>query len=286
MAKLLLHPTTAYQLQATTESLPHAVMISGKPGAGKRTMALKLASEALGVADATKQPYFLEIVPEKDSISVAEVRAIKDFLGKKTTGTGVIRRILVIPDAHTMGIEAQNALLKTLEGPPADTMIILTVHDVTSLKPTIRSRAQHILSLPVSLEDATKHYLGKFTDTEVQKAYLLSSGQPGLLTALLNNQTDHPVVQAIERAKIVLKASKFERLAMADELAKQKDQLKDVLSGLQQVITSALKQATAAKNVAQAKRFYDISVQIMHAQENLAKNVNPKLLLTNLFLNI
>jgi DNA polymerase-3 subunit delta' len=285
MDKLLLHSTTDYQLHAATESLPHAVLISGNPGAGKRTMARTLAAQALKVTDARTQPYFLEVIPEKDSISIAEVRAIKDFLSKKTTGDAALRRVLLIPNAHTMGVEAQNALLKTLEEPPADTMIILTASDITGLKPTIRSRSQHIIALPVSLEQATAYFTSVSAD-EVRKAYHISDGQPGLLNALLQNQTDHPVVQAIEQAKNILKASKFERLAMVDELGKQKDQLKDVLNGLQQVIRSALHQATSTENKPQAKRFYVISTHILKAQEQLAKNVNPKLLLTNLFLEM
>lgn len=284
MAKLLLHETTEYQLGVAKTSLPHAVLISGKTGAGKHAIALELATAALGVDDATTQPYYLEVIPEKSQISINEVRAIRDFLSKKTTGTGTIRRVLFIPNAQTMGNEAQNALLKTLEEPPADTMIILTIDDISSVKATIRSRAQHILCLPVVLDDAIKHYASTYSEPEIVKAYHLSAGQPGLLQALLENQIDHPVVQAIQQAKDILKSNKYERLALIDTFTKDKVALHDIITGLQQVVNAGLRQASESQNVTVAKRYYTIDAAILETREYLQRSGNPKLALTQLFL--
>lgn len=287
MSELLLHPTTWHQLRALTQSTPQAVMISGKPGAGKQTMALSLAAEVLGVEDSLTHPYFLQVTPEKLHISIAEVRKIRDFMSRKTTGKGTIRRIVLIPDAHTMTTEAQNALLKTLEEPPADTMIILTTSDITALKPTIRSRSQHLITLPVAKESAVEYFSEQgYTEDQVQSAFFLSGGEVGLLAALLSEETDHPLVSAISQAKTLLTAPKYERLVKVDELSKQKEQLEPLLDGLQRVITGGLNQATANDNPIQAKRFYQLSKAVMTAQEQLKRSVNSKLLLTNLFLEM
>ena len=64
------------------------------------------------------------------------------------TGTsGAACKVGIIHDADRMGDEAQNALLKTLEEPPPETLIILTTGNVSALLPTTRSRCQQ-LSLP------------------------------------------------------------------------------------------------------------------------------------------
>lgn len=60
------------------------------------------------------------------------------------------QRICIIEDADQMNIETSNAFLKTLEEPPADTVIILTTNNLSSLLPTIVSRCQTIYFQPVT----------------------------------------------------------------------------------------------------------------------------------------
>ena len=69
-----------------------------------------------------------------------------------TDATGSARKIGIIHDADRMNAEAQNALLKTLEEPPAGTLLLLTTGNPASLLPTTRSRCQ-ILRLPESRTD-------------------------------------------------------------------------------------------------------------------------------------
>src|SRR5690606_19528336 len=121
---------------------------------------------------------FLQIQPQKNTIGIEEIRRLKDFLAKKTTGNNRIRRVALISNAHTMSSEAQNALLKNLEEPPEDTMILITTNDLTALKPTIRSRSQHLIILPVSQESAQSFFQKQGHDSAtIQNAYFLSGGQ-------------------------------------------------------------------------------------------------------------
>lgn len=63
------------------------------------------------------------------------------------------RRVAVINDAHCMTTEAANALLKTLEEPPAQALLLLITDSPESLLPTIRSRCQQIRFFPLSAPD-------------------------------------------------------------------------------------------------------------------------------------
>lgn len=283
MNKLLLHPTTDYQMQALLQARPHAVLIAGGTGSGKQAIAELFFETIL----ANKQHNILTIGSDGNSIGIEEIRKIRDFLNRKTTGAEQIRRIIFVAEAQTMTGEAQNALLKTLEEPPEDTMVILTADDPTSLKHTIRSRAQLLLVLPVPHEAAEKYFTKeKYPKEAIQTAYYMSDGRVGLLKALLDEAKDHSLVTGIIEAKNLLKATPYERLVLIDGLSKQKDQTGLLLQGLERVVTSGLRTAAEKKNEPNVKKFYQLSKSIQNAGKMLKANTNPKLVLTDLFLRM
>lgn len=286
MEDLLLHPTTSHQLKALLQAQPHAILISGGAGTGKQAIAQQFVVQVLG-PETTNNPYLLHISPEANGVGIEEIRKIRDFLNRKTTGKAAIRRIVLVTDAHTMTSEAQNALLKTLEEPPADTMVILTANDPTALKQTIRSRSQQLLVLPVNQESAEDYFkTAGYQNQAIQTAYYMSDGRVGLLKALLEGAGDHELVAAIAQAKELLKMPAYERLVQVDSLSKEKERLTLLLQGLERVVLSGLRQSADKKSEAAVKKFYDLSKNIQQAQEALSKNGNAKLVLTDLFLNM
>ena len=76
-----------------------------------------------------------------------EPNTLRDMLDHLGYTSGSHRKFGVIHDADRMNVEAQNALLKTLEEPPPDTTLILTSANPAALLPTTRSRCQ-LLPLP------------------------------------------------------------------------------------------------------------------------------------------
>jgi DNA polymerase III subunit delta' len=287
MRSLLLHPSTEKHLNAAMQQAPHAIIISGARGAGKKTAALFVTKYILQVNKLSNYPYFLEVLPIKDSIGIDAIRQVKSFLDKKTTGGGKIRRVVLIGDAHTMTTEAQNALLKALEEPPADTMLILTTNDIAALKPTILSRSQHISILPVDKISAIKQFKDRgHTENSITSAYYMSGGQVGLLVALLEHSIDHEIANAIQMAKDFLHMDVYKRLAQVDTLSKHKEEVLLFIEGMQRVIVSGLEQAALKNNYSQVKKFHLISALLQEAQGALQKNANAKLVLSNLFLQM
>ncbi len=282
--QLVLHPTTGYQYEALKNTAPHAILITGEEGSGKAKLATTLVGDLLNV-DIHNYPYILEITSDKQSIGIDSIRQLRDFLGRKTTGSDALRRAVIVQNGHLMTGEAQNALLKHLEEPPEDTVIVITASDITKLLPTIRSRVQQIHVAPVSFEQVKTHHKN-IDGTKLSTMYYMSDGRMGLMSALLNDDASHPLVAAITEAKSILRMDTYERLARVDELSKQKDALPLLLTGMQRVLASGLKQAAAKQNHAQTKAFYNLTRAVYHAQMALHRNVNTKLLLTDLFLRL
>jgi DNA polymerase-3 subunit delta' len=282
---MLMHSETERALAQIASKPPHAVMLTGKEGSGKFFAAHGLAENLLGVKP-DSHPYFMLVQPLGKAVTIDQIRELQKFVRLKTTGTGRIRRVALIADAHTMTVEAQNALLKLLEEPPEDTVLILTAQGDASLKPTIYSRTQRVHIRPISKKQAEEHAATLMKTSEVERAFGLSGGDVGLYTALLTESGDHALAAAIKEGKQLLTMPLFERLSKVDELGKDKARLGDMLAALKRISSAALVQS-AAKNDARLQARWLRALQAVYdSEQQLAGNANTKLLLTDLFLNI
>jgi DNA polymerase-3 subunit delta' len=144
---------------ATRGSLPPSLIFAGRDGVGKRMTAVALAqlvnclqplqADACGVCAACTRIArgvhgdVLIIEPgETGAIKVEQVREAIERSGYRPFEGR--RRVVIIDDADAMLSEAQNALLKTLEEPPAASMFVLVTARPDMLLPTVRSRCQRL----------------------------------------------------------------------------------------------------------------------------------------------
>ncbi len=281
MDKALVHPLTRGLAEQAAVSDHHAFAFIGPYGSGKSYLADLFAHALLGGQPKLNQ--VLRLTPGAHSIGIDEIRQIQSHLKLKTVGVEKTRRIVIIEDAHTMTIEAQNALLKTLEEPPSDTKIILTINGLTSLRQTVYSRLYQIPVKHCSLADTLTYFeksSNNYDENDVRTAYVISGGLAGLCVALLNHD-DHPLITAISQAKSFLSSSIYERLLRVNEYSKDKDDLDMLLFAMGRVLSAALH---AGKPGAQT---HESSMKAVYeSQKVLLTNTNIKLLLTNLSLQI
>lgn len=161
------------------EQFPHGVIVSGIPGIGRHDFVKQLIQSLLCsqngpqgqacnhcrscelyLTGANADYKSLLLVEGKTQIGVDQVRDSISWIN--TSHQFNAKKVLFIPQAELMTVQAANSLLKTLEEPPAETVIILLVEHIESLIPTIRSRCRSI-HLPGPDRQEAKEWLANQT---------------------------------------------------------------------------------------------------------------------------
>ncbi len=290
MDKILFSTKNKSEIDRFIESPSHAILLVGKYGYGKRTLAEYVASQLLQVETLNGldlNPYYYVVEPENNLISIEKIRDLKKFFQLKTTGRNKIRRVVIIENAETMNDESQNAILKILEEPPSDSVIILTVSNESLLKPTVRSRAQKIKLLKPSSEEVVDFYSDKGVDVDsINKNYLFTNGSIGLISSLLDTEKQSDYDNYLSQAKAILSANLLGKLISVDSLVKDKETLAYKLYCLKQIAKTALNQSIAKNQEKLINYWLRVLSAIQKSEDQLAKGANTKLLMTNLFLHM
>jgi replication-associated recombination protein RarA len=283
MSHLILNTATAKRLEAIKNRPPHALLITGPAGCGKTALATELIKKIIGLSDISTYAYGRIIAPVDDKqIGIEMVRELEHFLSLKVPRPGAFNRFVTFENAHRLSIEAQNALLKTLEEPPKRTLLILTTNKEQALLPTIRSRAQVVNVAQPAKEQLRRHFKQQgYEDKVINQALFISGGLPGLMTALLSG-LDHPLLEAAERAKLLLRQSNYDRLLTLEQLVKDKTLTSNIIYILQQMAHISLASASGSAS----KRWQQILASGYEAADAIDKNAQPKLVLTKLMLNL
>lgn len=205
-----------------TGRLHHGWLITGPHGVGKATLAWQIARFLLanppddGGMFAAAKPETLDIATDhpvtrrllalsepglfllrrswdekarparlKSVISVDEVRKLNNFFGLSAPGGG--RRVVIIDAADEMNVNAANALLKLLEEPPKDAVLLLVCHQPMRLLPTIRSRCRELRLAPLATDDMARALAQASPDTATADGIVneLAAGSVGEALRLL-----------------------------------------------------------------------------------------------------
>lgn len=182
--------------------LPHALLLSGPAGIGKRRLAESFAQTLLcekpvGVpcgqcqgcqlSSAGTHPDFHTLTPESGSkvIKIDQVRQLVSFATRTAQYQGY--RVAIIAPAEALNRNAQNALLKTLEEPGEKTVLLLVSDQPSLLLPTIRSRCQQ-RTLPLPPSDEAQQWLADQVGDAAPA--LLNAAQGAPLRALALEQSE------------------------------------------------------------------------------------------------
>jgi DNA polymerase III subunit delta' len=143
-----------------------------------------------------------------DSIGIDAAREVKNFLWQKPNASP--RRTLIVDNAELLTTEAQNALLKITEEPPASSLLILVTSDIESILPTIASRLPKIYFGGVPQKEIADWLADEHSITKAKASSLAKQafGKPGIAWRLAY---DEAFKKNLALAEQFLKATAVER---------------------------------------------------------------------------
>jgi DNA polymerase-3 subunit delta' len=175
--------------------LPHGILLTGAPGAGQAEVGTWLAARLfcrapregacgncadcrLFLAGSHPDYRWVGVLADKKDISIDQLRDLSEALGMRSYRGGA--KVAVIAPAEAMSTKAFNALLKTLEEPPAETYLVLAASRLDRVPKTVMSRSMR-LRLPLPAERAALEWLNRSRPRETWPTLLeLAGGAPFL----------------------------------------------------------------------------------------------------------
>jgi len=154
--------------------MSHAYLFSGLDALGKKEIALEFAQ--LVNKQKKDSPDIMIIKPEL-SIGISQIEDMQKRLFLKPFSAPY--KIAIIDEAEKMTIHAQNCLLKTLEEPKGQAIIILISSRPETLLETIISRVQSLKFYPLSKKEMKDFLKEKVSGSELEKLMFISEGRPG-----------------------------------------------------------------------------------------------------------
>lgn len=288
-----------------------AYLFAGPAHVGKETVALYFAKSmncatsnegACGrclscrKADDGNHPDLQVIRPSGTWMKIDQVRDLqKRIVYRPLEGQ---RKVAILTEAERMNLEAANCLLKTLEEPPAESVLILLTTNLDALLPTIRSRCQIIKFQPLPIPELAEYLVGQFNLEEAQafSVATLSGGAIGKALGLIETEEggfDETIPE------IIVATDRLAAFRIAEKLSQQPEELdglvgwyRDLLllhQGASPDLLTHIYHAEALKPFASqySRRQLQSAIQAIFETKNLLKrNVNATLALEVMVLKL
>lgn len=268
-----------------SDKLSHAYIFSGQKKLGKRTVALELASLITNSANLNQNPDFVFIESQNQKILIDQIR---DLIWRMSLKSPIDSfKIAVIDDAHLMGIDAQHAILKTLEEPKGKSVMILISEKPELLLPTISSRCEMVKFYLVSNQEILEYLKDKTEEEKIKEIIELSGGRPGEAIDFI----EYP--EKLKQRKVIINkfnelinSSLAERFKYAKELS-QKDDHKEEIEIWISFLRNKLIESVRDENVESIIKIKK-SLNVLQRINSLiaSTNINAKLAIENILLSI
>jgi DNA polymerase-3 subunit delta' len=315
----------------SVEKYAHAYLFTGPEGIGKKTVAKlfvqsilckksgkkiensipcgKCSSCELFIKNIYPDVFVVEKAVDKKNISIEQIRDLQHFLNLKSFMSS--EKIALILQAESLSEEASNSLLKTLEEPYGNTIIILVSSKIDFLLPTIISRCQ-VIRFGLTPEKIIYKFLIKRGLNKVTAKNLaaLSQGHIGKAIKLskLSDQLEY-YDDKVEQFVGIMRGNLIDGFRIINILIPPRAKLQDFLEELKDILIiwkSVIRDLVLLKinlnhlivnkikleklrnlsNQFTLLKLSDYLTEISNVQFLLELNVNPKLVLENLFLKI
>lgn len=291
--------------------ISHAYLFCGPQGVGKTMTALIFAQllnchnpregEPCGVCSHCRRiregnhPDLIKIQAEGKTIKIAQMRSLQEKAYFKCYEARV--KVIMIEDAHLMGMEAANSLLKILEEPPEETIFILITAEAKNLPVTILSRCQMIAFMPLDREYIREILVESGLDPSF--ALGLSRGSVGKAREFIERLDGRQLLaNMIQLFSEIKKCGYGPLLAWAEQLEKDRDLLEATLELLQAIFRDRLVwlstgsrdlllgSISALEDIERPETCVKALEEISKSLSYLNQNANTRLVLEVLFIKL
>ena len=238
--------------------------------------------------------------PEGSVIKIEQIRRLQHELSYRPVEAP--KKACIIEDADRLNQSSGNALLKTLEEPPGNALIILVTANASAVLPTILSRCQRLHFAALSESVVTSILLA--SDVPEERALVAASLAGGSVAAAQRIAAENTFAvreKFLEQARSFSLGNVSAIFAAAEELARGKERVPEVLDLLKSFYRDALLMRSGCERLANPDLASSVAgvaercsiEQIMEridfvsqAEHALARNVNPRLTLEVLFMRM
>ena len=222
-----------FKRRVESDEISHAHIIVGEDGIGKSNLANKFARSILGKSEDKDYIDIINYRCKKSSFGVDDIREIVEEINKKPFEGD--KKVIIIYDGNKLTVQAQNALLKTIEEPPKGVFIILLCESLELILDTIKSRCQ-IYKLSPLTKNEIRLYIDNINDNgisedEINAAIAYSEGIPGKAEAFLRDSLLKELRNTlVDLLFLLTKGNTRELLDFESKLVTYKDKMEDILN--------------------------------------------------------
>lgn len=231
-----------FKNRCSSNTLSHAHLIAGEDGIGKSILAKILS---VFILNGNLDREYVDIInykPKKASFGVDEVREVIDEVYKKPFEGD--KKVIIIHDGNKLTVQAQNALLKTIEEPPSGVYIILLCESLELILDTIKSRCEIYKLTPLTREQLKLYIKNKgydYGDLEVNAAIAFSEGIPGRIDRYFEDEKLKELRDKIITLFYAINKNDIELVIQKEEeFISYKDNKEDVLNIISLLIRDIL----------------------------------------------
>lgn len=281
----------------------HAYLFEGPSGIGKMMFSMELSKMMLGTDTLENDPDLKILKPDGASFKIGQIRDIQlDIIIKPYKN----KKIYILEDAHKMTVQAQNALLKTLEEPPEYALIILIVENSSSILDTIKSRCEVMKFSPLT-QAQIQNYLVDNRNIDSKRATVVSSFSMGILSKALDlcysEEFNNKRNEIQEYLNIIQSGDLIDMYTISTKLEKHKSNLNEVMDmiityfrdilmikqGVDESLIINLDQIEFLSSLSKQFTYFQISkiIDIIdESNKNIMKNCNFNMVIGTMILNI
>ena len=244
------------------DRLPHAVLLNGKEGVGKRAFGSWISRLKLNLDPNASLPVYPLIefehpdmhsvspIEEGKSIGIDQIRSLERELN--LTSHGSCGKVAIIEPANNMTVNAANGLLKLLEEPTDNTLLILISDSFGELPATILSRC-HQINIPIPSKDVSLQWLNSYNPkVDYTKALKITKTPISSISAIEKIEVTQQMLEDLQslqkkRVSVIEIASRWSKL-----------ETKFVLNWMSEMVMQLIKEKMIGKHTPN-KSFIDYS---------------------------